>query len=72
MAVRRRTMKTSTFCYSCESAMPRESLWIDDYQLCRQCALRLMLELINQRSLADQECFGELSPGCSREDRSES
>ena len=69
MAMPRREIRIWTLCFSCGSAVPRESLWIDDELLCRECAFRLMLERIEQSDFADRECVDERSPGFSPEDR---
>ena len=60
MAVPRRAIRIWILCSSCDSAVPLESLWIDDQLLCRECAFRLMLERIKQSDLADQQCQDEL------------
>jgi DNA-directed RNA polymerase subunit RPC12/RpoP len=61
MAVPRREIRTWILCFSCGSAIPLESIWIDEELLCRECAFRLMLERINKSALADlesREAFG--------------
>jgi DNA-directed RNA polymerase subunit RPC12/RpoP len=62
MSMQRRGTRTWTLCFSCGSAVPPESLWIDDELLCRECAFRLMLDRIKQSDFADRECVDERSP----------
>jgi len=68
MAVPRREIRTWTLCSSCGSAVPPESLWIDDELLCKECAFMLMLERINQRGLADLENRDTFGAGSSDQD----
>ena len=62
MAVRRKAPRIWVVCFSCGSAVPFESLWIDDELLCRECAFRLMFERIEQSRFAEQECLEQLGP----------
>jgi hypothetical protein len=71
MAMPRTEIRTWTLCFSCGSAVPPESLWIDDELLCRECAFTLMLERIKRSDLADRGCLDEPRPGFSPEDRRE-